>query len=212
MDFENIKKVLVLAPHPDDGEFSSGGTLRRFSDLGMDIYYAAFSPCIKSLPEGTPPDTLFKELSEAAKILGVAQDNLITYDFPVRDFPAHRQAILEELIVLKKRIQPDLVLLPNSLDIHQDHHTIYQEGLRAFKHTRLLGYELPWNNLNFTNNCHVRLERDHIRAKMEALQCYQSQNFRNYMNEEYFFGLAKTRGIQINAPYAEAFELLRWII
>lgn len=212
MDFENIKKVLVLAPHPDDGEFSSGGTLRRFSDLGMEIYYAAFSPCIKSLPAGMPEDALFKELSSAARILGLAQDKLITYNFPVREFPRYRQEILEELILLKKKVQPDLVLLPNSLDIHQDHHTIHKEGLRAFKHTRMLGYELPWNNLHFTNNCHVRLERDHIKAKMEALQCYQSQNFRNYMDEEYFFGLAKTRGIQINAPYAEAFELIRWII
>jgi len=75
-----------------------------------------------------------------------------------------------------------------------------------------LGYELPWNNLNFTNNCHIKLEREHIEAKMNALACYKSQASRNYMNEEYFFGLAKTRGIQINSNYAEAFELIRWII
>lgn len=212
MDFHNIKTVLVLAPHPDDGEFSSGGTLKRFSDLGIEIHYAAFSPCIKSLPAGMPEDTLWHELADAAKILGIAKEHIYNYKFPVRDFPAHRQEILEELILLKKKVQPDLVLLPNSLDIHQDHHTIHQEGLRAFKHTRILGYELPWNNLHFTNNCHIRLERDHIQAKMEALQCYKSQNFRNYMDEEYFFGLAKTRGIQINTGYAEAFELIRWII
>lgn len=212
MDFQNINRVLVLAPHPDDGEFSSGGTLKRFSDLGLEVFYAAFSPCVKSLPEGLPPDTLWKELASAAEILGIPSSNISTYDFPVRDFPEHRQAILEELIKLKKSIQPDLVLMPNSLDIHQDHHTIYQEGLRAFKHTRLLGYELPWNNLNFTNNCHIRLQRAHIQAKMDALKCYQSQNFRNYMDPEYFFGLAKTRGIQVNAEYAEAFELIRWIL
>jgi LmbE family N-acetylglucosaminyl deacetylase len=212
MNFSEIKKVVVLAPHPDDGEFSSGGSLKRFTEMGIEVYYVAFSPCLKSLPQGFEPDTLFKELNAAAKILGLKPDNLITYQFPVRDFPAHRQAILEELIVLKKRLNPDLVLLPNSLDIHQDHHTIYQEGVRAFKHTRLLGYELPWNNLNFTNNCHIRLERKHITAKMEALACYQSQKGRNYMDEEYFFGLAKTRGIQVNSPYAEAFELIRWII
>ena len=212
MDFQNIERVLVLAPHPDDGEFSSGGTLKRFTDLGLEVHYAAFSPCIKSLSEGLAEDTLWKELANAAEILGIPKANITTYDFPVRDFPEHRQAILEELIVLKKKVQPDLVLLPNSLDIHQDHNTIHKEGLRAFKHTRMLGYELPWNNLNFTNNCHIRLERDHIQAKMDALKCYQSQNFRNYMDPEYFFGLAKTRGIQINASYAEAFELIRWII
>lgn len=212
MDFQNIERVLVLAPHPDDGEFSSGGSLRRFSDLGIEIYYAAFSPCLQSLPAGAPADSLWQELAAAAKILGIAEEHILRYDFPVRYFPEHRQAILEELIVLKKSIKPDLVLLPNSLDMHQDHHTVYQEGLRAFKHTRILGYELPWNNLNFTNNCHIRLERRHIQAKMEALHCYKTQAGRNYMDPEYFFGLAKTRGIQVNTDYAEAFELIRWIL
>jgi LmbE family N-acetylglucosaminyl deacetylase len=212
MNFDSIHKVLVLAPHPDDGEFAAGGAIKRFTDLDIEVTYAAFSPCLKSLPKGYPDDSLFKELEQAAKILGIAKENIITYNFPVRDFPEHRQAILEELIKLKRKVLPDLVLLPNSLDIHQDHHTIYEEGLRAFKHTRLLGYELPWNNLHFTNNCHIRLERNHIEAKMNALACYKSQAFRNYMNEEYFFGLAKTRGIQVNSNYAEAFELIRWII
>jgi LmbE family N-acetylglucosaminyl deacetylase len=163
-------------------------------------------------PEGFPSNTLFKELGEAASILGIPKENLITFDFPVRDFPRFRQDILEELIVLRKKIKPDLVLMPNSLDMHQDHNTIYNEGLRAFKHTKILGYELPWNNLNFTNNCHIKLNREHISAKMEALKAYKSQAGRNYMDEEYFFGLAKTRGIQVSTDYAEAFELIRWIV
>lgn len=207
-----VERVLLLAPHPDDGEFGCGGTLKRFAEEGKEIYYAAFSPCVKSLPAGFPPDTLFKELKNAATVLGIAHDRLITYDFEVRDFPAQRQEILEELIKLRKQIQPDLVLMPNSLDMHQDHNTIHKEGLRAFKHTRILGYELPWNNLHFTNNCHVRLERSHINAKMEALKAYKSQAGRNYMDEEYFFGLARTRGIQLNFDYAEAFETIRWFM
>lgn len=204
--------VLVLAPHPDDGEFACGGSLKRFVEDGSEVHYVAFSPCLKSLPAGFEGNILFEELNNAAQILGIPSANVTTFDFPVRDFPKFRQEILEELIVLRKRIKPDLVLMPNSLDIHQDHHTIYQEGLRAFKHTKILGYELPWNNLSFTNNCHIKLSREHITAKMEALKCYKSQGARNYMDEEYFYGLAKTRGIQVNTDYAEAFELIRWII
>lgn len=204
--------VLVLAPHPDDGEFSCGGSLKRYSEEGATIYYAAFSPCTKSLPEGFEGNILFEELKQAAKVLGIPEENVITYDYPVREFPKYRQEILEDLIVLRKKVNPDLVLMPNSLDMHQDHNTIHQEGLRAFKHTKILGYELPWNNLHFTNNCHIKLNREHIHAKMEALKAYKSQSFRSYMDEEYFFGLAKTRGIQVNTDYAEAFELIRWII
>jgi len=75
---------------------------------------------------------LYKELQNASSHLGIKKENIITYDFPVREFPKYRQEILEKLIVLKKEVQPDLVLLPSSSDIHQDHHQIYIEGLRAF--------------------------------------------------------------------------------
>ena len=105
-----------------------------------------------------------------------------------------------------------MVLLPNSDDVHQDHHTIYQEGVRAFKHSKLIGYELPWNNLEFTSNFHVKLERHHIKAKVQAVNEYKSQSFRKYKDEEFLFGLAQVRGIQVNAEFAEAFELIRWMI
>jgi len=47
---------------------------------------------------------------------------------------------------------------------------------------------------------------------MRALHEYGSQLGRPYMNDEFFFGLAKTRGIQVNADYAEAFELIRYVV
>ncbi|MFW5916505.1 MAG: PIG-L family deacetylase, partial [Bacteroidota bacterium] len=35
---------------------------------------------------------------------------------------------------------------------------------------------------------------------------------RYYATEDFIYSLAKTRGVQINADYAEAFEVIRWII
>ena len=147
-----IKKVLVIAPHADDGEFSCGGSIKRFTEEGIEVYYTAFSPCNKSMPQGYKENQLYDELSKAVKHLGINDDHIITYDFPVREFPKYRQEILEELIKLKRKLAPDVVMLPNSNDIHQDHHVIYEEGIRAFKHHKLLGYELPWNNLCFENS------------------------------------------------------------
>jgi LmbE family N-acetylglucosaminyl deacetylase len=92
--------------------------------------------------------TLAEEVKRATELLGVSKENLILYDYDVRHFPAIRQTILEEMVALEKQIKPDLVLMPCSTDIHQDHQTIYAEGLRAFKRTTILGYELPWNNLS----------------------------------------------------------------
>ena len=129
----------------------------------------------------------------------------------MRTFPAHRQEILEILIRLKEEIQPELVILPSVHDIHQDHHTVAMEGLRAYKRTTILGYELPWNNYTFDHQVYVPLEEGHIKAKVQALKCYESQQHRNYANEDYIWSLARTRGIDINSAYAEVFELYRWI-
>ncbi len=45
------QKILVLAPHTDDGELGCGGTIVRLIDEGQDVYYVAFSICEESVPE-----------------------------------------------------------------------------------------------------------------------------------------------------------------
>jgi LmbE family N-acetylglucosaminyl deacetylase len=211
MNLEGIKSVLVLAPHPDDGEFGAGGTLHHLAARGAEIQYVAFSPCIKSLPEGSDPDRLHKELKAASEVLGIGSSNVRMLDFPVRDFPEHRQHILEKMVLIRKEFKPDLVFVPNSHDFHQDHEVINKEGLRAFKHSCMLGYELPWNNLQKTSNFHFKLEEKDLDAKLNSLKCYTSQEGRNYLSEEFIKGLASVRGVQINARFAEAFECIRWI-
>ncbi len=209
---KQFKKVLVLAPHTDDGELGCGAAIHRFSSEGAEVFYVAFSICTRSLPEYLHPMTLAEEVKKATEILGVKKENLILYDYDVRHFPAIRQTILEEMVALEKQIKPDLVLMPCSTDIHQDHQTIYAEGLRAFKRTTILGYELPWNNLSFTTNTFVTLTENNVQQKIKALNEYESQKTRSYLNADFIRSLAKTRGVQIAADYAEAFELIRWII
>lgn len=209
---KKFSKILVLAPHTDDGELGCGASIHRFVEEGAEVVYVAFSICTRSLPPDMHPMTLAEEVKEATKILGVKPNNLILHDFDVRQFSSFRQAILEELVLLEKKIKPDLVLMPCSNDMHQDHQTIYNEGLRAFKKTSILGYELPWNNLSFTTNTFITLKEDNVVKKVEALNEYKSQHSRTYLNEAFIRSLAITRGVQIGAPFAEAFELVRWII
>jgi len=142
----NFKKVLVLAPHTDDGELGCGGTIAKFLEGKKKVFYIAFSSAEKSVPEGLPRNILKKEVKKAIKILGLPSENLILFNYEVRDFPRYRQEILDAMIKLDKKIRPDLILLPSTQDIHQDHQVILQEGLRAFKKISILGYELPWNN------------------------------------------------------------------
>lgn len=205
-----FRKVLVLGAHADD-EFGCSGTMIRLIEAGCEIFYAVFSTCEESVPEQYPRDILTHELSNATKAIGIQSDHLFVYDYKVRYFPSRRQDILEQLHILKGLIKPDMVLLPALSDIHQDHHVISEEGLRAFKFSSVLGYELPMNTISFQHACFLELKERHVTQKVEALSCYQSQHFRNYAKSEFIWSLATVRGVQANCAYAEAFEVLRLI-
>ncbi|MBA3899867.1 MAG: PIG-L family deacetylase [Bacteroidetes bacterium] len=206
------KRILILAPHTDDGEFGCGGTIAKFIEQGSDVYYAAFSACEQSVLKEFPKDVLITEVKEATSVLGIKRENLILYQYEVRKFNYFRQEILEDLIKLRADIKPDLILMPCTHDIHQDHSTIANEGIRAFKFASILCYELPWNNLTLQTSSFVFLEESHIQTKIKALEEYKSQAHRPYSNAEFIRSLAITRGVQIGATYAEAFEVKRWII
>jgi LmbE family N-acetylglucosaminyl deacetylase len=159
---DGVKRALVLAPHTDDGEFGCGGTMARLVDSGADVRYVAFSIATRSLPEGFAPNTLAREVQEATTEIGISPENLTVHDFDVRTFPERRQEILELLIEIWNDWQPDCVFTPSLHDVHQDHQTIASEGLRAFKRTTILGYEIPWNNYDFSYQAYLALEKHHI--------------------------------------------------
>jgi LmbE family N-acetylglucosaminyl deacetylase len=206
---EGLQRVLVLAPHTDDGEFGCGGTMARLVDAGAEVRYVAFSIATKSLPEGFPPDTLAREVREATAELGIPREQLTVHDFEVRTFPERRQDILELLIELWEDWKPDAVFQPSLHDVHQDHQVIAAEGLRAFKRTTVLGYEIPWNNFDFSYQAYVALERTHLERKVAALERYESQQHRRYSDPEYIWNVARTHGINVNRAYAEVFEVYR---
>jgi len=207
-----INRVLLLAPHTDDGEFGCGATLAKFVEQGVQVYYVAFSICETSVPAGFPPDILASEVQQATGVLGIDDQHLMVYRYPVRHFPQYRQEILEELIRLRREIGPDLVLVPSSDDVHQDHQIVCDEGVRAFKHASILGYELTWNNLSFAALAFVHLEKHHIDTKLESLKQYRSQQHRIYADEEFVRSLCRVRGVQAGVQYAEAFQVIRWVI
>jgi N-acetylglucosamine malate deacetylase 1 len=204
--------IIVLAPHTDDGEFGCGGSMVKFLEENYNVYYVAFSTAKESVPKGLPENILEIEVKEATQRLGIKPANLIIYGFTVRKLNYVRQDILEELVKIKKDLQPDLVLMPSPNDLHQDHYTVALEGLRAFKQTSILSYEIPWNHIKFNSQSFIKLEKHHIEKKIYALDAYNSQKMKDYASEEFIKSLAKTRGIQIGSEYAEVFEVQRWII
>jgi N-acetylglucosamine malate deacetylase 1 len=209
--FPNVERALILCAHTDD-EFGCAGTLLRLQRSGVNVRYIALSRCEESVPSGLPKNVLETECRRCLSQLGVPDDQIEIGDFAVRRFPEHRQEILERLYRLNQEFRPDLVLMPTVYDRHQDHATVCAEGIRAFKNTTLIGYELPQNVLCFENEMFVTLSEEVVTNKVKALACYESQGFRPYSNPEYIRGLARVRGVQCGTPYAEAFEAIRIVL
>jgi LmbE family N-acetylglucosaminyl deacetylase len=211
MIFKN-KIIFVLAPHTDDGELGCGGTIAKAIEAGATVYYIAFSTADESVPKQFPRNQLELEVRAATKVLGIPLENLIIFKHQVRKLNFVRQDILESLILLRNQYQPNIVFLPSQKDIHQDHQTVTQEGIRAFKFCTILGYELIWNNLSFNTDCFIKIQEHHLQSKLQALQAYKTQTGRSYTNPDFIRSLAVVRGTQIGVPFAETFQVIRWLI
>jgi LmbE family N-acetylglucosaminyl deacetylase len=207
-----FSRVLVLAPHTDDGELGAGGLISKLNRAGVAVNYVAFSAAEESVPQGLAKDVLRGEVIAATRELGVPEENVRCLHYPVRKFGYSRQEILEDMVAIRKQLDPDLVLIPSLRDIHQDHGVVANEGLRAFKRSCVLAYELPWNNLDFSATCFVSLEEGDVDRKVAALGQYVSQAGRDYMSAQYIRSQAVFRGVQVGKSFAEAYEVLRWHI
>jgi len=196
-----FERVLLLAPHLDDVELGAGGLVARLSEKSHITYMGFYYP-----------HNLRSEYRQSADILGI--NEIILHDFQRRTFPKHRQEILQILYDYEKNHEVDLVLTPATTDIHQDHQTITNEAIRAFRRSTILGYEIPGNNLMINQRCFVRLKEEHIRKKVEALSCYKSQleTRAPKFTEGYTRSRTINYGVHIKAKYAEIFEVIKLVI
>ena len=197
---ERTKKALILSPHTDDAELGCGGTIAKMVEEGWKVHVIYFSAVSDRYPN------LVEEAANSGKILGITHEIL---NFQTRFFPRDRQDILQALYDHSRKIEYDLVFTPTTTDIHQDHDVVTSEAKRAFRKSTLLGYELPWNNLEVSLNCFISLEERHIKKKISALECYDSQKHNPYFNERFFRSVVKMRGIQLAHEYAEGFETIK---
>ncbi len=198
-----FRKGLVLSPHTDDGELGAGATIARFLEEGAEFHYLAFC---------APMEQLRDECLRSLEVLGVEKKNVSILDVPRRYFPQHRQEILQTLYDLNEKECFDIIFTPSTKDLHQDHGVVTREALRIFKQSTILGYELPWNHIDFTENCFVAIEESHLNKKLAALEQYESQHKHHYFSPEYVRSLAVTRGGQIATRYAESYELIKLVL
>jgi N-acetylglucosamine malate deacetylase 1 len=219
------RRILVIAPHPDDEVLGAGGTIARFADEGAEVYVAIMT-------KGYPPDfpeelnqTDRQEALAAHQVLGVKETLFLSLPAAQLDTVPHRDinAQLSELI---HKIQPNTLFVPFIGDIHMDHQLVFLSSLVAARPNHpdapkaIYAYETlsetnwnaPYLTANFVPNVFVDIS-PYLETKLEAMRMYASQIklFPNERSEETLRALATLRGSTVGRFAAEAFCLIRQI-
>jgi len=193
-------RVLALGAHPDDVEIGAGGTLLSLAGRhpGMSVHYV--------LMTGTPGRQAEARAAAAAFLPG-ADLTTVLHDLPEGRLPAHWAEVKDLLEGVAAAVSPDVIFAPSVRDAHQDHATIAGIVPTVFRDHLCLAYEIPkWDGDIGRPAIYCPLTAELARRKVELLdKCFPSQQARDWWDEEVFLGLARLRGMECRAPYAEAF-------
>ena len=136
------------------------------------------------------------------------------FDLPEGRLPAVWGSVKEILEGVAGSCSPDVVLAPSSDDAHQDHRTIGELIPTVFRDQLYLAYEIPkWDGDIGQPSTYFPLSAEVARHKVELLhKSFPSQRARDWWDDEVFLGLARLRGMECRAPYAEAFFCAKSVI
>ncbi len=130
------RKVLVVFAHPDDAEFTTGGTMAKWASEGSEIYYAV---CTDGSKGSGKVRVNAKELAlqrqseqrEAARILGVKE---VIFCGHIDGELAPDPRLKVELVRLIRTLSPDTLLTWDPwrpYQLHSDHRMVGQAALDA---------------------------------------------------------------------------------
>lgn len=198
------KRVLFLGAHPDDIELGCGALLHHIVKQ-TEILCVTLSDNQKN-PE---LKNVKAEHFQAMEVLGVPQEKILFGPFTTRVFPDARQEILEYFLQLRKDFHPDLIFVHSKQDVHQDHLTMTDEALRAFRGITVLGFDVVRSSYGFFPNFLVQVTEENVNKKIEALSCYETYRDRYYFNSELTRSIMVRHGALAECPFAEGFDILR---
>jgi LmbE family N-acetylglucosaminyl deacetylase len=141
--------------------------------------------------------------------LGLRDDQIEVGSFETRRFPDARQEILEKMLQLRRALKPEIVFIHTQHDIHQDHVTVTNEALRAFRGTTVLGYDVLRSNYGFFPHFLVEVSEASVNKKIEALNQYITYKDRYYFSDEVLRSTAIRHGALAERPFAEGFDIIR---
>lgn len=200
------KRVCFIGAHPDDIELGCGALIAHIAEQ-TDVRCYTLSDNQKN-PLLT---NLISEHYASMETLGVPKDHVVVGQFETRRFPQQRQEILEYMIDINRNFHPDIVFVHTKSDVHQDHGTITQESLRAFRGITVLGFDVIRSSYGFFPSFLVEVNEADVKKKTDALACYKTYESKYYFNPEITRATLIRNGALAERPYAEGFDILRVI-
>jgi LmbE family N-acetylglucosaminyl deacetylase len=201
------RHVVALGAHPDDIEIGCGGTLLRLaaSVPGLTVEFVVATGDPLRLEEARHSAQLFLPGHEVAVRAGGLPDGRLPA------FWSETKELLEEAA---RGRQVDLVLAPRVDDAHQDHRTVAEIVPTVWRDHLVLGYEIPkWDGDLGRPALYVTLSDELVREKVLRLsKAFPSQASRDWFDDDVFLGLARLRGMECRAKYAEAFTAAKAVL
>jgi LmbE family N-acetylglucosaminyl deacetylase len=203
-----IDSVVVLGAHCDDIAIGAGGTLLAMCSARPGVRVDAL------VLSGGGGDREDEERAALAAFCPGANLDVTVLKMPDGRLPAHWDEAKNSLEELRRRTDPDVVFAPRTDDAHQDHRGLAQLVPTTFRDHLVLGYEIvKWDGDLGRPNSYQPMSPDLAEKKVELLQQhYPSQRHRPWYDREVFLGLARIRGIECQARYAEAFHVTKQIL
>ncbi|HSB00655.1 MAG TPA: PIG-L deacetylase family protein [Anaerolineales bacterium] len=198
------KRVLFLGAHPDDIELGCGALIhhivKQTEILCVTLSDNQKNPALKNVKA---------EQYQAMEVLGVPEKKMLFGPFTTRVFPDARQEILEYFLQLRREFNPDLIFVHSKQDVHQDHLTMTDEALRAFRGITVLGFDVVRSSYGFFPHFLVEITEEDVNKKIEALSKYETYRDRYYFNSELTRSIMVRHGALAECPFAEGFDILR---
>ena len=199
--------VLAIGAHPDDVEIGAGGLLLGLAGRLTRVRYLVLTGTAERHAEAR---------TAARAFVPDAELDVTLLDLPEGRFPAAWQQVKDAIEAVALLETPDLIVAPSPADAHQDHRTIAEIVPTVFRDHLCLAYEIPkWDgDLGHGRpSVYYPLTEDVARRKVELLhKCYPSQQGRDWWDDDVFLGLARLRGMECRARYAEAFACTKLIV
>ncbi|TDW75627.1 PIG-L deacetylase family protein [Kribbella pratensis] len=198
--------LVALGAHPDDIEIGCGGTLLKLAESVPELS-AEFV-----IATGTP--VRLEEARRAAELfLPDCEVTVTSAELPDGRLPAYWNQTKELLEATARGgntgsgRRPDLVFAPSKHDAHQDHRLIAELAPTVWRNHLVLHYEIPkWDGDISRPWLYVELTEEQMQDKVALLhKAYPSQVPHDWFDGEVFSGLARLRGMECRATYAEAF-------